>query len=282
MTREHDDTGRGAHDVEPGADLQHVLARLERPTARPEFRAELRERFLAGSEAASPHVGSTDAIRAGPQGDASARGGRRLVLLAGALAAAAAIVLMLFLTRTRTSLWRVHPGSTASSVVVDGVAMRVDDPARLAEALATARDLETVGGMLRISVRDEAWIELAPGTRLTQMKFAAAGPYELFADRGSLAVATTPAFGGRGMRVRTAELDMRVTGTVFGVDVTESGSCLCTLEGSVRCEPTGGKGPQAVDSGRMCFGFRDRRAPTWGGAHEEHLKPLRDLRAVIE
>lgn len=254
------------HDPDPALPdpkLHRALTALERPPARPEFRAALRERFLAG--AAHEVAPAAPAPR------------RRLALLAGALAAAAALVVTLFLTRPRAAVWQVHAASTATAVLVDGIAFRLDDPAPLVEALGTARELEVQGGTLRLGVRDEVWIELADDARLSQMKFAAAGPYQARAERGSLRVATLPAFGGRGMRVTTADFDLQVTGTVFGVDVSDAGSCLCTLAGSVRCDPTGAPGAGPVAEGRMCFVYRDGAAPLWGAAHARHLEPLRHL-----
>lgn len=304
MSTEHDMHGRGASGGEPDLELRRVLGGLERPAARPEFRAALRERFLAEASDAStadPRLdAASSAMRtsAKPSESASTPFGkaptssreaddapqprRRVVWIAAALTAAAAIVLTVFLTRPRTALWRVHGDSSATTVLIDGVPLRVDDTARLVEALLVARELETVGGNLRLCVRDEAWIELAPGTKLSQMKFAAAGPYQVRADRGSLAVATLPTFGGRGMRVLTDDVDLQVTGTIFGVDVDARGTCLCTLEGSVRCIPIGGQAPKPVDGGHMCYAYRDKSEPKWGAAYEPHLTPLRELRAAIE
>ncbi|MCY2959739.1 MAG: FecR domain-containing protein [Planctomycetota bacterium] len=268
-------------DGQVDPELQRALERLGRPRARPEFRSALKERFLAGavelaatSEASAPRASTGDGARSS-SGSPPPR--RRLVLLVSALAAAAAVVLTLFLTKVRAPVWRVDRASTASSVLVDGIAIPLDDEARLAQALGSARELEVRGGSLRLCVRDEAWIQLAEGTRLSQMKFAAAGPYQLRTDHGSLAVATLPDFSGRGMRVVTEDFDLQVTGTVFGVDVDAAGSCLCTLEGSVQCHPAGGAVAKPVPSGQMCFSYRDRRAPAWGAAHEAHLVPLREL-----
>ncbi len=290
MSSERDLHGTNASDGEPDAELRRVLGALDRPAARPDFRAALRERFLAGAAVEAPQDSGFDAASRSSWSASTPPGRaietpptrRRLVVLAGALAAAAAIVLTLFLTRPRTALWRVHADSTATAVLVDGVALRVDDSTRLAEALLAARELEVVSGTLRLCVRDEVWIEIAAGTKLSQMRFAAAGPYHVRTDRGSFAVATLPSFDGRGMRVLTDDLDLRVTGTIFSVDVDANGSCVCTLEGSVRCDAAGGKGPKPVESGRMCYAYRDRSEPTWAAAYEPHMKPLRELRAAIE
>lgn len=263
-------------DPEPDAELRGALEHLERPAARAEFRAALEQRFLAGAGDAAPEPTIE------PRAPAAASPRRGLYLLGVALAAAAAVVLTLFLAKSRAPTWRVHGASDATSVVVDGIPLRADDTARLVEALGSARELEVRGGRLRLCVRDEAWIELAPGTRLSQMKFAAAGPYQVRTDHGSLAVSTLPAFSGRGMRVLTADFDLQVTGTSFAVDVDEAGSCLCTLEGSVQCLPAGESQAQAVAAGRMCFAYRDRSPAKWGSAHESHLSPLRGLRGLRE
>ncbi len=271
--RDQDPRGESRRDADLDGDLRSALDHLERPAARPEFRAALKERFLAGAAAES--------AASAPQSARSASATpprRRLVLLGAALAAAAAVVLTLFLTKVRAPAWRVHDASSATSVVVDGVALRVDDRGLLAEALGSARELEVRGGILRLCVRDEAWIEIADGTRLSQMKFAAAGPYQVKTDRGSLAVSTLPAFAGRGMRVLTDDFDLQVTGTAFAVDVDALGSCLCTLEGSVQCRPAGATAGKSVASGQMCFAYHDGSAPLWGAAHASHLEPLRALR----
>jgi len=270
------DARRVDREAEVDADLRRALAHVERPAARPEFRAALREQFLSG--AAVPDAPS--ASRPSPAANEAAPPPkpRRLFLLVGALAAAAVVVTVLTLTKSRAPLWRIHPSSTAESVIVDGIPLRLDDPAKLVSALGVARELEVRGGTLRVAVRDEAWIEVADGTRLSQMKFAAAGPYHVRTDRGSLGIATLPAFSGRGMRVLTEDFDLQVTGTTFGVDVDDSGSCLCVLDGTVQCRPAGSTGSRPVAAGELCFSYRDRRPPSWTAAYEPHLTPLRGLR----
>ncbi|MBL8863739.1 MAG: hypothetical protein JNK02_17250 [Planctomycetes bacterium] len=272
--------------VEPDAALARALAHLERPSARPEFRAAVRARFLAaepgvGAQGGGPGASAEHGApgQGAPTSVPDASPARRnLVFLAGALAAAAAIVLTLFLARSRAPVWTVHPSTTASVVRIDGVVLSIADSARVATALLAARELEVDSGTLRLGVRGEAWLELGPGTRLSQMKFAPAGPYQLRTDRGSLAVATLAPFGRRGLRVLTDDFEVQVTGTVFGVDVDETGSCVCTLEGTVRCDPAGAEPARSVEAGSMCFAWRDRRAALWGVAHAEHLAPLRALR----
>ncbi len=285
MSTNHDDLRAARRAAEVPADLRRALEHVERPAARPAFRADLKERFLAGAVDAGAATTTPQATvaNAPPTRRSVAPPPRRhLVLLAGALVAAAAVVLTLFLTKVRAPLWRIHGSSTATEVIVDGIAMDRTDEARLVKAIGSARELEVHGGTLRLCVRDEAWLELADGTRLSKMRFAATGAYELHTDTGSLGVATLPAFAGRGMRIHTMDMALSVTGTVFAVDVDAESTCLCTLEGSVMCDPAGGNGPVPVPAGRMCFAFRDRRPPEWQPAYEPHLRPLRPLRDLRE
>jgi hypothetical protein len=299
MSSARDPRDDAARAAEVPADLVRLLQHVQRPAARPEFRATLREAFLAGAAAAGPvdartapertvpartapvHTAParTAPARTAPVHTAPVRPRRHLLLLAGALTAAAVIVLILQLTRTRAPLWIIHGSSTADSIVVDGIAMTLGDGERLTRAISTARELEVHGGPLRLCVRDETWIELADGTRLSQMQFAAAGPYRLRADRGSVRIATLPAFAGRGLRIVTPDLDASVTGTAFAVDVNDECSCVCTLEGSVDVQPDSQKTATPVTAGHRCLVYRDRdRGPVeWQSAFEQHLAPVRAL-----
>lgn len=262
MTPEHD------------PELERALELVRRPGARPEFRAALRERFLSGAAASGPGAPALAEPRA------SGRGPRRgrLVLLGAALATAAAIVLAVFLNRPRAAVWTVLDGSSANSILVDGRTIDASDHRAVAAALVSARELEVRGGALRLRVRDEALFELADGTRLSQMQFAAAGPYHLRADHGSLAVATTPSFGQRGLRILTEDCDVTVTGTRFAVDVDARGSCVCCLEGTLACTPASTGTPGPVAAGRLCFSYRDGSKPEWAPAYAPHLRAVEQLR----
>jgi ferric-dicitrate binding protein FerR (iron transport regulator) len=161
--------------------------------------------------------------------------------------------------------------------MIDGLALRTDEVERIVQALVAAREVEVAGGTLRLAVRGEALLELGPGTRLAQMKFAPAGPYQAKVERGSLGVATLAPFGRRGMRVLTEDFEVTVAGTAFIVDIDATGSCVCVLEGRVRCDPTGDEPSREVEAGGLGFARRDRAPATWGPAHADHLEPLREL-----
>ncbi len=247
-------------------ELERALRGVERPSARPEFRAALKQRFVASDEAA-------------PAPEPAPRRRFGLVLLGGALAAAAAIVLVFLLKRAPEPTWVVLDGSGTGSVRIDGRPFDGADRQGVADALLSAREIETSTTPLRVLLRDEMVLELGPRTRLSQVRLAAAGAWSLRADAGSLRVATGPRFGGRGLAVHTADLALDVTGTIFAVDVDDHGSCVCCLEGSVACKPDGSDAARPVESGRMCFAYRDRSAPSWGAGYEPHGRPLAALQA---
>jgi len=276
MTRPRDPQQDSRQDPQQDPDLERALELVQRPSARPEFRAALRERFLAGAAEGGSHERPPSDVAVRRVARAPRRS--RLVLLAGALAAAAAIVLTVFLSRPRPAVWTVLDGTSATSVVVDGRPIDAANRVALAAALVSAREVEVRGGALRLRVRDEALMELADGTRLSQMQINAAGPYHLRTDHGSLAVATTPAFGQRGMRILTEDFAVSVTGTRFAVDVDSHGSCLCCLSGTLDCTPATEKTPTAISAGGRLFASRDRSPPDVGAAFAEHLRPVEQLR----
>jgi ferric-dicitrate binding protein FerR (iron transport regulator) len=109
------------------------------------------------------------------------------------------------------------------------------------------------------------------------MQLAAAGPYQMRTDHGSLAVATMPAFGQRGLRILTEDFTVAVTGTRFAVDVGPDGSCVCCLAGTLTCTPAATKSAAAITAGQRCFSARDRSAPDFGAAFAEHLQPVERL-----
>jgi hypothetical protein len=282
--------------------LERALRGVEPAQARAGFRAELRQRFLDVSQLApGPHA-AVDA--AGParavqdraaqdranQGRATqgrelgreaghAAPRRRIALLVAPLAAAAALVLFLLLDRPRPRVWEVLDGTSAGVCLVDGRRFDTREREPLCEALASASEIDSLDATLRLAVRDEALVELAPRTRVSAARFSAAGAWTLRADEGSLRIATLPGFRGRGLTVHTPDLDVRLSGTALAVDVEPQGTCVCCLEGTLDCRPDGCE-PGPVASGAMCFGYRDRRPAARGAAYEPHVAPLRELMAA--
>lgn len=252
--------------------LERALRLVAPPAARPAFKTELRARFLAAEGAREPAPAAPiDAARDSRRGTASASGrdaaggdagnagdaGRDTVrrrfpfVPFVVLAAAAAVVAMFFAVGESVQPWRVIDARGNGSVVVDGIEIDPDDAARFERALGSARSIDTRGRDLRIVRGEEVVLDLASGTRLAQMRFPAAGPYSLFADAGSLRVATGASFGGRSLRVQTRDLDLDVVGTVFAVDVEDGGSCVCCLEGRVAVQPKSDAASRPVEPGRM-------------------------------
>lgn len=276
--------------------LERALRLVAPPAARPEFKSELRGRFLAadGVPESAP-IASIDAARDSGRGtatgsardDAGSAGRdtvrRRFPLVPlFVLAAAAAVVALFFSVGESVQPWRVIDARGSGMVVVDGIEIDPDDAARFERALASARSIDTRLRELRMVRGSEVVLDLGPGTRLAQIRFPAAGPYSLFTDAGSLRVATGDAFGGKKLRVQTRDLDLDVVGTVFAVDVEAEGSCVCCLEGSVAVQPKAEAAAKPVEPGRMCFASSDRtHAVVWGASMPAHSAPLETLRAAL-
>jgi ferric-dicitrate binding protein FerR (iron transport regulator) len=292
-------SGPSGFDVE----IERALACVPRPAAAAEFKARLRSRFLdvdpdlRAEASLGPAAHSSEARARGPMaGGAGGAGGaraddvwRRRFVSLSVIAAAAAVLLALFVLRPRGPRWQVLDGTGAGIAKIDGSPVDTSNRVALADALAGATTLESGTGLLRLRLGDLYLLELDPHSRVALSaldKHSRAEPLSLRAERGALRVQTGPAFPGSSMRVSTSELDLRVTGTAFAVDLldsaTEQGTCVCCLEGSVEVR-SASKIPdaRAISAGAMCVVFRDKKAPPlWGEVVEPHARPLRALEEV--
>ncbi len=132
-----------------------------------------------------------------------------------------------------------------ASIRIDGES--VESMGEFQSQIAGAQRIESVGGELRIRHRDEFVMELAADTavRLDAWGEAVASgadsgtPRVLFAESGSLRVATGPGFDpALSLVVETPHVRTEVVGTVFGLDIGADYTCVCCLEGSVRTQST--------------------------------------------
>lgn len=257
---------------DPG--VERLLAQVPRPAASPQFKARLREQFLDADISGAP---------TGPHAIADAPSRERTrafpFVWPFVLAASVAFILWFVLDRDAHPRWRVLESSSSSEYVVDSVKVPAGDAARLADALQTAREIQTFDAPLRIQLRDDLVLELGPRTQLSRMSFPASGAgYAVYANAGALRVCTGPTFDGNRMRVMTDHMESTVVGTIFSVDVERTGTCLCCLHGTVRCDPRDSGGAKSVEGGQRCFAHYDGTKSTCGNAYEPHTKPLESLR----
>ena len=263
------------------AEVERVLVAVPRPAARAAFRAEVRRRFLE----VDPDLRVGPPVAALRPLPTPRELWRRRALTGAAIATAAALLLLLFALRPRGPRWSLLEASPGAVVRVDGTPRRAEEPQRLEDALLGAQAIESVEGTLRLRLGDLYLLELAPGTslRLASLDRAArAEPLAIHAERGSVRVRTGPGFAGSQMRVSTENLDLRVVGTTFGVDLTGHGTCVCCLDGSVevRAEDVI-RDPSALRAGSRCVVDDDKsRGADWGPVHEPHAEPLRALEAA--
>jgi hypothetical protein len=200
-----------------------------------------------------------------------------------ALAAAAAVVAVLYLAKPAPRHWQVLPGSSATLVRVDGVALPAAEVERIVLALNDARSVHAEGGNLRLSFRDQYALEIPDGARV---EFASLGntgafdPYTLAAQGTALRVVTGPGFHGHELHVRSADANLRITGTAFAIDNLAEGVCVCGLEGRIALRDK--SSPEwPLEAGKQCFLPVAGAGPKWGTALDAHVAPVRELEAAV-
>ncbi len=263
----------------PERDLESRLESLARPAARPEFRSTLRERFLAGAAAAPP----VDVLPEDhPVARRSGAPSRRKVWIA--LAAAAGVVAMLYLFKPAPLVWHVLPGSTATTVRVDGERLRLDDAEALGRALNDAHSVLAEDGELRLARADQYAVEIARGARVSFSLSGNTGgtdPFSLELEGAALRVVTGPGFPGHVLALRSGDAIVHVTGTAFAFDNCTGGACVCGLHGRIEVLRKGGK-PTTLDGGKQCWVPTDGGELTWGEVHAAHITPVQELARVVE
>jgi len=259
-------------------ELERLLDSVPAPRPSAEFRSGVRERFLAGAAAAPPVDVWPDEQTRG----AHARTGRNWKPWI-VLAAAAAVVAVLYLAKPAPRLWQVLPGSSATLVRVDGVALPVAEAERITLALNDARSVSAEGGNLRLCFRDQYALEIPDGARVEFASFGNTGavdPYALAAQGTALRIVTGPGFHGHELHVRSADANLRVTGTAFAVDNFPEGVCVCGLEGRIALRAK--SSPEwPLEAGKQCFVRAAGEPPKWGEALDAHVAPVRELEAAV-
>jgi hypothetical protein len=249
-------------------ELERVLAQSPRPSASPAFRARLKEQFLAGTAATAAPVMVPSRTRAFP------------FVWPFVLAASVAFILYYVISNDANVRWRVAGTDGSGEYVIDGRRVHSSDAARLLDLIQTAHEIETFDVGLRLQLADDLLLELAPKTRVSQMRFPPAQTYSIFANAGSVRIATGPGFSGNKLRVMSDDMETAVIGTTFGLDVLAGGSCLCCVDGTVKCDPRDGGGMKPIEAGKMCFAPHAGKKPHWGTIVAEHSEPLERLKTL--
>jgi hypothetical protein len=257
--------------------MERILASASRPKADPEYRSRLREQFLEGAGTGVTRSGTGAAFAP----DVRERTNMFPLVWPFVLAASVAAMIFFVLSRDAIVKWRVLDLEPGSEYVVDGYAAGAQDAPRLADLLQTAHAIETKEHGLRVQLLDDLVLDLGPNTRVSSLAFPAAGLWSIRADAGSMRIATGPGFTNNRLRLLTNDMEATVTGTTFAIDVLDSGTCLCCLEGTVKCDARDGSGFHPVASGKNGFAPRTGKKPEWAWAVDAHVAPLRELQAAI-
>jgi hypothetical protein len=260
----------------PDPVMEHALAVVARPLARPAFREDLRRRFC--SEVPTAEREATPVPFHDPRDSR-----RRTFLRYGGLLAAAGILAIGFVVlESPAPRWKVVHVPEGSVVKIDGKAAPVDDTSALARSLSRAKEIEVEHGDLVLQIDDLVLFEADEGTRVAFEGFDRRGSgteYSVRVPSGRLRAVTGPSFPGHTMKVEADLVDATVTGTAFAVDYEDHGTCVCCLEGEVQVSgPAIGANPMSVPPEHMCLVYRKIEAPPrWASAPFWHADPLRKL-----
>ena len=243
----NDDPPAGADPVQLEADRRHgadALATLTDALPRAEFRARLRNGFIAGELPESvtarelrvvPPSGATTTPRSASPRPRPRPAGRRWRSLAP-LAAAAALLIVMALDRAPA--WHV------TAVNGDGVAVIDQQPIPLTHGDQLSAALHPGA---RVRVPDGAEIEIMAGRALAVRMLSGTDAIVPPApsrwlkrhvtariDHGQWRITTGPAFAGAQLEIETPHADVMVTGTTLSVICEPQGTCVCVFEGHVR------------------------------------------------
>lgn len=287
-------------DQQPEKWLRDALDDVDVPPVRPQFRAELRERFVGAdehqatpddaelaSQPAPARVSARAKHRSSTKERTSSLGGRNstpstrrrwtLGLVAAALATAAALALYFNRPEPRERVQLVE--SELANFTVDGVDMA--NMGEFVRKLQVGAQLETKHQAMRLRLDGVVLIELAAGTRLTLAAWdeSADGETLLELASGGVRVLTGPTFAPRHLRVRAPDADIAIVGTEFGVDVIDgSGTCVCCTKGAIDVRARGQDAAHRVLAGGMSFCFSSGEAPMLGEVKSDHADDVTKLR----
>ncbi len=227
---------------------------------RPEFRARLRQRFLSGAWAPP----ADEAAPGEAPARAPARVSRRRRLLAWTLAAAAIAAVTLYLPEPARWDVRVAGSGPVRLAARDYLP---DELRRLAVGLEGAGTLESLANEVTLVLGDgRVELRLLPGSTLALPRLPdveAGDRLEVELLSGEVYAKTGAGFPGQLLGVRTRHAEVGPLGTVFGILIGESGTCVCVARGEVGiASPLLPEGAQRVGPGWSCFVHAERGEPT--------------------
>ncbi len=265
--------------------LRSALDAVQVPGANPEFKAQLARRFIAGElegageeDGGGPcevHLDSWDVLGADPEFRASLRAeflsgelaaqpqAPVLVMSRYALAIVAAAAALLFWfapwTSSEAGHWRAvgfDLAAASPAVQIDGRSVLFADSAALDSAMSQGCRLETASeALVLLQVEEGVLLEVAETTQVEIARVVGADDsleLRFTVESGGLRVTMRPEFTGS-LHVITPDADIELAGRTLGVDVVDSGTCLCILEGEASMSAIDGGGELRVLSNSTGF-----------------------------
>lgn len=212
-----------------------------------EFRSDLRERFVRGRMKKRP---------AAPR------------LLRYVLPIAAAAVLIF------TQL----PSSIGGSV--EWEMLEIAQDASILGSVADWQEVHTGNDRLRLKYGEAVFVEIGANSRVERLSLE--GGEKLNASEGSLIFTAPEGEEPITFLIETPDAVIQITSNSVGVDVYESGTCVCVLDGEVVVTPrVGERKSHAIQPGRSCFVHKDGAVQFSEVLPEPHETPIRELKEFV-
>jgi len=245
------------------------------PPADPDFRARLKQAFVAGEiEALAPARPATVHPLPAP------RFRLRPVHWAVAFAAAAAVAVVIGVAN-RGADWRVLGVTGEGLAVIDGRPVPLNHADQIAAMTRPgARVRLPDGATLELASAGQVAVEMTSGADVV----VPAVPGRWFGrtvhsevQGGELRITTGPRFHGAHLVLSTPSATVEVTGTTLAVICEAEGTCVCVLEGRVMVGPRAGD-MLAVEHLHRRFVYNDDRAPVYDDIRPGEIGTLSEFR----
>ena len=264
--------------AEEQLEVERRLASNASPTARPEFRARLRDEFLRAGEE------SADVQEKAPLRSVARRREplTSLPLFVG-LAAAAALVLLFFAPWNSSSdkSWHTVGDAVGLDYLLNGRHVSYADSRAVVDSFEKG-DCEFRVGEADLSVvhlGEGVMLEFPSGSefRLPARSKGESGLLEIDLLKGGLRVSTPAGYPGR-ILVRTPDTTISLAGESIGIDVVAKGTCLCIVNGEAELVPLSGK-RELMRAGKNSTAFVERNGAEKSMPGVHHAKELEGFSA---
>ncbi len=245
--------------------LDDALEQHQLPEARDRYKASLRQAFVAGtiSKAETTEVFRAKLRRRFVDGRLEKKP-NPLRILRYVLPLAAALVLMVTLLETGIG------GARGWEV------LELAPDASMLGGISDWQEIHTGKDRLRLGYGASVFVEIGASSRVERI--GGAGAERLHAREGSLVFTAREGEKPIKFLIETPDVVIEISSNSVGVDVYESGTCVCVLEGEVIVTPRVGEAESfTVGPGCSCFIEKNGVLHAKQSIADSHSRPITDL-----